>query len=49
MALHQDDFRIQDDLTDPISFLANTNGDTLHYHQAMQSDDKEKFKEAMEK
>ena len=48
-ALYQDDFRIQDDLNDPIAFLAFTDGDTLHYGQAMKADDKEKFEDAMDK
>ena len=36
-ALHQDDFKLQDDLSDPIAFLATTDGDTLHYGQAMKA------------
>ena len=45
-ALHQDGFRIQDDLIDPIVFFANIDGDTLHCGQAKRADDKEKFKKA---
>ena len=48
-AFRQDDFRIQDDLNDPIAFFASTDGDTLHYGQAMTADDRENFKEAMDK
>ena len=48
-ALHQDEFVIQDELADPITFLAKVDGDTLLYRKAMKAPDSEKFKEAMHK
>ena len=51
-ALHQDDYKTQDEMTDPVAFLASSqkkNGDpdTLYYHQAMAAPDKEQFQTAM--
>ena len=48
-ALHQDDFKLQDDLSDPITFLATTDGDILHYGQAMKAQDRDQFKRAIQK
>ena len=48
-ALHQDDFKLRDDLSDPIAFLATTDGDTLHYGQAMKAQDRDQFKRSMQK
>ena len=42
-ALHQDEFVIQDELTDPIAFLAKVDGDTLYYGKAIKAPDSEKF------
>jgi len=42
-ALHEEDFKLQDDMADPIGFRANTDPDTIYYHQAMQAPDKEQF------
>ena len=40
---------MQDPITDPISFLAKTDADTLYFHQAMRQDDKPLFVEAVVK
>ena len=48
-ALHQDDYEIQDEMKDPIAFLANSDRDTMYYHQTMKQPDKEQFQQAMEK
>ena len=48
-ALHEDDYSIQEDMADPIAFMANKKGDpdSLYYHQAMAAPDKIKWQEAM--
>jgi hypothetical protein len=43
-AMHEDEYRIQDDMTDHIAFLAKADEDTmLYFHQAMKAPDKEEF------
>lgn len=46
-ALHQDDIKLHDDISDSIDFLATTDDDTLHCGQAMKAEDKDKFKRAI--
>jgi hypothetical protein len=51
-ALHQDDYKAHDDMTDPVAFLASSqkkdgNPYTLYYHQAMAAPDKKQFQTAM--
>ena len=46
-AMHREDYSLQDKMSDPIAFLAQSDGDTLNYGQAMKTDDKENFKQAM--
>jgi len=48
-ALHEEDFKLQDDMKDPIGFKASTNPDTMYYHQAMKTPDKEQFISAIVK
>ena len=48
-ALHQEDFKLQDKMTDPIAFSAKDGIDTLHYGQAMRAADKKNFIGAMVK
>ena len=48
-ALHQDDYSTQEEMRDPIAFLAKADKDTMYYHEAMQQPDKKQFKEAMVK
>ena len=49
-ALHQDDYKLQEKMKDPIAFLANMEKekDTMYYHEAMKQRDKEEFQKAME-
>jgi len=48
-ALHEEDFRLQDDMTDPIGFKASSDPDTMYCHQAMRAPDKEQFLAAIVK
>ena len=44
-ALHQEDYKIQDEMCDPIAFISKCNKgkDTMYYHQAIVAHDKENF------
>jgi hypothetical protein len=47
-AMHEDDYKMQDDMTDPIAFLARTSDpDTMYYHQAMKQPDRKEFAKAV--
>jgi len=46
-ALHQDDYRIQDSMTDPISFASLIEKDTMYFHEAMNAPDREEFIKAV--
>ena len=48
-ALHREDYKIQDDMNDPISFAASSDPDTLYYHEAMKATDAKEFIKAMSK
>jgi hypothetical protein len=48
-AMHEDEYRIQDEMTDPIAFLAKADEDTMYFHQAMKAPDKEEFAKAIVK
>jgi hypothetical protein len=48
-AMHEDEYRIQDEMTDPIAFLAKANEDTMYCHQATKAPDKEEFVKAIVK
>jgi hypothetical protein len=48
-AMHKDEYRIQDDMTDPIAFLAKADEDTMYFHQAMKAPEKEEFIKAIVK
>jgi hypothetical protein len=41
--LHEDDYRIQDDMKDPVAFMSSTDEDTMYYDQAMNAPDKQNF------
>jgi hypothetical protein len=41
--LHEEDFSIQDKMTDPIAFKASTDPDTMYYHEAMAAPDRHQF------
>jgi hypothetical protein len=47
--LHEDDYRILDDMKDPVAFMSSTDEDTMYYDQAMRSPDKQNFIEAIVK
>ena len=47
--LHQEDYKLQDSMLDPIAFAAKDGRDTLHYGQAMRAHDKRNFIQAMVK
>ena len=48
-ALQQDDFKLQDDISNSIDFLATTDGDILNYVQVMKTEDRNYFNQAMHK
>ena len=48
-ALHEEDYKIQTLLEDPIVFSVAAEKDTMYYHQAMKCLDKAQFKKAMRK
>jgi hypothetical protein len=47
--LHEDDYRIQEDMKDPLAFMSSTGEDTMYYAQAMKAPDKQNFIEAIVK
>lgn len=48
-ALHQDDYRIQDSMSDPISFMGLNEKDTMYFHEAMNAPDRDEFIKAIVK
>ena len=46
-ALHQDDYKLQDDMVNPIAFQDTLDNDTLYYSQAMKADDRKQFKKVI--
>jgi hypothetical protein len=48
-ALHEDDYRIQDDMKDPVAFMSAKDEDTMYFDQAMKAPDKQNFVEAIVK
>ena len=48
-SMHQDDYKLQIELEDPIAFLASTTKDILYYHQAMKVPNRMEFQRAMHK
>jgi hypothetical protein len=48
-AMHEDEYRIQDEMTDLIAFLAKTGEDTMYFHQAMNAPDRDEFVNAIVK
>ena len=47
--MHEEDYELQDQMTDPIAFLATNNKDTLYYHEVIKVPDKDEFLKAMQK
>jgi hypothetical protein len=48
-AMHEDVYRIQDEMTDTITFLAKTDEDTIYFHQAMKAPERDEFVKAIVK
>jgi hypothetical protein len=48
-AMHEDYYRIQDEIADHITFLANADDDTMYYHQLMKYPDRDEFFKAIVK
>ena len=48
-ALHREDYKIQDDMSNPISFAASSDPDTMYFHEAMKAPDAKEFLKAMSK
>ena len=48
-AMYEDDYELQDQMNDPIAFLATANKDTFYYHEAMKAPDRDEFLTAMQK
>jgi hypothetical protein len=48
-ALHKDDYRIQDEMKDPVAFMYETDEETMYYDQAMRAPDRQNFVEAVVK
>jgi hypothetical protein len=42
-AMHEDDYLLQDEMTDPVAFLVKTNRDTMYFDQAMREPDADEF------
>jgi hypothetical protein len=47
--LHEDDYRIQDNMRDPVAFMSSTDEDIMYYDQAMWAPDKQIFIKAIVK
>jgi hypothetical protein len=47
--LHEDDYRIQDDMRDPVAFMSSTDEDTMYCDEAIRAPDKQNFIEAIVK
>jgi hypothetical protein len=47
--LHEDDYRIQDDMKDPVAFMSSTDEATMYFDQSMKAPDKQNFVEAIVK
>ena len=47
--IHQEDYKLQDSMNDPIAFAAKDGIDTLYYGQAMRDADRKNFIDAMVK
>jgi hypothetical protein len=47
-ALHEDDYKLQDDMSDPIAFLSHhSDPDTMYFHEAVKQPDREEFIKAI--
>jgi hypothetical protein len=48
-AMHEEEYLLQDEMLNPIAFLAGSNEDTIYFHQAMKAPDRNQFKKAIVK
>ena len=48
-ALHEEDYSCQDEMMNPIAFLAKTDDDTMYFHQAMKQSDAIEFQKTIVK
>jgi hypothetical protein len=48
-AMHEDEYRIQNEMTDPKAFLAKTDEDSMYFHQAMKAPGRDEFIKAIVK
>jgi hypothetical protein len=46
-ALHEDEYRVQDQMIDPVAFLAKRDEETMYFHQAMKAPDRDEFVKAI--
>ena len=47
--LHEEDYKLQDEMFDPIAFKTTSNPDDMYYHQALKEPDKDQFLQAIVK
>ena len=47
--MHEDDYKLQDQMLDPIAFKLTGNPDDLYYHQALKETNHKEFKKAIVK
>ncbi|MFM8435194.1 MAG: reverse transcriptase domain-containing protein [Planctomycetia bacterium] len=45
--LHEDEYLLQDQMSDPIAFLSSQSSDTMYFDQAMHQEDREHFIQAI--
>jgi hypothetical protein len=36
-AMHEEDYLLQDEMMNPVAFMASSNQDTMYFHQAMKA------------
>jgi hypothetical protein len=46
-AMHEDDYLLQDEMMNPVAFMASSNQDAMYFHQAMKALDQKQFTQAI--
>jgi hypothetical protein len=46
-AMHEDDYLLQDEMMNPVTFMASSNQETMYFHQAMKAPDRKQFTQAV--
>jgi hypothetical protein len=41
--MHENEYRVHDEMTDHLAFLDNTDEDTMYFHQEMKAPDRDEF------